>query len=141
MNATDLTFGIKDVIGIVLAVIAVIGFLYALKKATEKAETKNTEQDKSIADLKKDMDEKFLHAKNAKKANIQYIMDVIKENKDAVEKKETQIYNRIDEIRTEQKEAHTQLSTKMDAMTSQLQTVNTNLSELTGYIKAKREEK
>lgn len=140
MNATDLTFGIKDVIGIVLGVISILGFLYALKKSADKAETKNTEQDKTIADLKKDMDEKFLHAKNAKKANIQFIMDTIKENKDAVEKKENQIYARIDEIRTEQKEAHGALSVKMDGMNQQLSVLNTNLSELTGYIKAKKEQ-
>jgi hydroxylamine reductase (hybrid-cluster protein) len=140
MNANDLTFGIKDVVGIVLAVIALIGFIYALKRTAEKAEEKNTAQDTDIKNLRTEMEEKFLHAKNAKKANIQYIMDVIKQNKEDVEKKETLIYTRMEEIRKEQKEAHGALSAKMDGMNQQLQTINTNLSELTGYIKAKKEQ-
>lgn len=138
MNAADLTFGIKDVVGIVLAVLAVVGFLYALKRTAEKANEQTSAVKKELDDYKKSVEEKFLHAKNSKKANIQMIMDTIKTNKEEVEKKENQIYARMNEIREEQKLAHDKLSDKIDSVVTMQQTMNTSLAELTGFLKGKR---
>jgi gas vesicle protein len=138
MSANDLTFGIKDVVGIVLAIISILGFLYALKRAAEKAQEANATLRKEFDDYKKTVEEKFLHAKNSKKANIQMIMDTIKANKEEVEKKENQIYNRMNEVREEQKLAHDKLSDKIDSVVTMQQTLNTSLAELTGFLKGKR---
>lgn len=138
MNAADLTFGIKDVVGIVLAVLAVVGFLYALKRTAEKANEQTSAVKKELDDHKKAVEEKFLHAKNSKKANIQMIMDTIKTNKEEVEKKENQIYARMNEVREEQKLAHDKLSDKIDSVVTMQQTMNTSLAELTGFLKGKR---
>lgn len=137
MNAADLTFGIKDVVGIVLAVLAVVGFLYALKHTAEKANEQTSAVKKELDDYKKSVEEKFLHAKNSKKANIQMIMDTIKSNKEEVQKKENQIYARMNEIREEQKLAHDKLSDKIDNLVTMQQTMNTSLAELTGFLKGK----
>lgn len=138
MNAADLTFEIKDVVGIVLAVLAVVGFLYALKRTAEKANEQTSAVKKELDDYKKSVEEKFLHAKNSKKANIQMIMDIIKTNKEEVEKKENQIYARMNEIREEEKLAHDKLSDKIDSVVTMQQTMNASLAELTGFLKGKR---
>lgn len=138
MNANDLTFGIKDVVGIALAIISILGFLYALKRSAEKATEANTTLKKEFDDYKKSVEEKFLHAKNSKKANIQMIMETIKTNKDEVEKKEHQIYTRLNEVREEQKLAHDKLSDKIDNVVTMQQTLNNSVAELTGFLKAKR---
>jgi uncharacterized protein HemX len=140
MNAASLTFGIKDVVAIVLAVISILGFLYALKNAAKKAQDSNDATRKDFEDYKKATEEKFLHAKNSKKANIQTIMDTIKQNKEEVEKKENQIYSRITEIREEQRTAHEKLAVKIDNVVDMQHTMNTSLAELTGFLKAKRNE-
>jgi len=141
MDAATLTFGIKDVVAIVLGVITILGFLYALKNSNEKNKALAEQALLAVADLQKTSDEKFLHAKNSKKANIQFIMDEIAQVKTDVEKKETSIYNKITEIRTEQKEGHDKLSAQITTMSTQLTLISNNMSELTGYIKAKKEEK
>lgn len=138
MNANDLTFGIKDVVGIVLAIISILGFLYALKRSAEKAQEAQTALKKEFDDYRKSVEEKFLHAKNSKKANIQMIMDTIKTNKEEVEKKENQIYARLNEVREEQKLAHDKLSDKIDNVVTMQQTLNNSVAELTGFLKAKR---
>jgi len=137
MNVADLTFGIKDVVGIVLAVLAVVGFLYALKRTAEKAKELTSAVKKELDDYKKTVEEKFLQVKNSKKADIQIIMDIIKTNKEEVEKKENQIYARMNEIREEQKLAHDKLSDKIDSVVTMQQTMNTSLAELTGFLKGK----
>jgi len=138
MNAADLTFNIKDVITIVVAVISILGFLYALKRTSEKSAEETATLKKDLDEYKKAVEEKFLHAKNSKKANIQMIMDIIKTNKEEVEKKENQIYARMNEIREEEKLAHDKLSDKIDSVVTMQQTMNTSLAELTGFLKGKR---
>lgn len=139
MNATELTFGIKEVVEIVLAILGIVGFLYAMKRAAEKTKDKLAVIEKDFDDFKKDTDEKFLHAKNAKKANMQNIMDTIDKNKDEVEKKEVQIYNKITELRKEQQDAHEKLWIKLDGVEKMQFAMNSTLSELSGYLKAKSE--
>ena len=97
MDATEITFGIKDVTAIIVGVISVLGFLYALKRNADKATEDAATIKKDLEDFKASANEKFIHGKNSKKANIQYIMDAMQKNKDEVEKKESQIYNRISE--------------------------------------------
>jgi septation ring formation regulator EzrA len=112
-----------------------------MKRAAEKTKDKLTVIEKDLDSLKKDTNEKFLHAKNAKKANIQTIMDSIQKQKDEVDKKEQQIYNRITEIRQEQLDAHEKLWVKLDGVEKMQFSMNTALAELTGYLKAKSEPK
>lgn len=139
MNATELTFGTKEVVEIVIGILSIAGFLYAMKRAAEKTKDKLNVIEKDLDHLKKETDEKFLHAKNAKKANIQTIMDSIQKQKEEVDKKEQQIYTRITEIRQEQQDAHEKLWVKLDGVEKMQFSMNTALAELTGYLKAKSE--
>jgi len=141
MDATELTFGAKEVVEIILGILSIAAFLYAMKRAAEKTKDKLTVIEKDLDSLKKDTNEKFLHAKNAKKANIQTIMDSIQKQKEEVDKKEQQIYNRITEIRQEQQDAHEKLWVKLDGVEKMQFAMNTTLAELTGYMKAKAQEK
>lgn len=132
MDADQITFGIKDVIGIVIALISILGFLYALKRNADKANEDTVMIKKDIEDFKASTNEKFVHSKNTKKATVQYIMDTI-------DKKETQIYNRITELKQEQQDAHEKLWVKLDSVETMQRAMSTSLAELTGYLKAKRE--
>lgn len=120
MDATMLTFGIKDVITIVIGVCTFLGFYYALKRSVEK--------------VSNDLDD--LEEKQERDHNI--VMKAIKEHRDDSDKRELKIYERIDHIRKEQKDAHEKLEVKIDAITDNLSKMNNQLSELTGYIKARR---
>lgn len=150
MNIQDLTFGIKDVIAIAAAVGAVWAFIYALKsqhdKSTARMNSLELAQDEFQGDTIKDMNvlrretnEKFLHAKNAKKANIMAIYEELNRNKEDFKEKEAQIYTKIEDIRKEQKDSHDKMSTKLDVLSTQMNLMSTNLAELTGYIRAKKE--
>lgn len=139
MDATEITFGAKDVAAIIVAVISILGFLYALKRNADKATENAAVIKKDLEDFKASTNEKFIHGKNSKKANIQYIMDAMQKNKDDVEKKETQIYNRISELKKEQQDAHEKLWLKLDTVETMQRDMSTSLAELTGYLKAKKE--
>lgn len=54
--------------------------------------------------------------------------------------KETIIYKRMSEIKDEQKADHEKLSVKIDTLNQHMNTISTSLAELTGYIKAKKDE-
>ena len=139
MDATEITFGAKDVAAIIVAVISILGFLYALKRNADKATENAATIKKDLEDFKASTNEKFVHGKNSKKANIQYIMDAMQKNKDDVEKKESQIYNRISELKKEQQDAHEKLWLKLDTVETMQRDMSTSLAELTGYLKAKKE--
>ena len=139
MNATELTFGIREVIEIALGLIAILAFIYAMKRAAEKNTDKILVVEQTLKEFKEEVEEKFFHTKNAKKANIQIIMDTINKNKEEVDKKEQQIYSRINEIRQEQQDAHEKLWIKLDGVEKMQFAMNTTLSELSGYLKAKSE--
>ncbi len=139
MDATEITFGAKDVAAIIVAVISILGFLYALKRNADKATENAATIKKDLEDFKASTNEKFVHGKNSKKANIQYIMDAMQKNKDDVEKKESQIYTRISELKKEQQDAHEKLWLKLDTVETMQRDMSTSLAELTGYLKAKKE--
>ena len=139
MDANQLTFGVKDVIGICVMLLSILGFIYAIKRSSEKAEDKYTSLDTDYKEFKKNIDERFMHGKNSKKANIEQIMNVIDKNRDEVDKKETQIYTRISELKQEQQDAHEKLWVKLDTVETMQRAMSTSLAELTGYLKAKRE--
>ena len=130
MNASELTFNIKDVVTIVVGLGSIIGFVYMIKSNTEKTELKINETNDELIEFKKIVNEKFLHSKNTKKATVEYIMDT-------VEKKESSIYSKITEIKNEQEVAHNKLWNKLDAVEKMQQNISNSLSELTGYLKAK----
>lgn len=151
MNIQELTFGIKDIVAIATGIGAVWAFVYAMKSQYEKTATRmntlelaqdnhETDTRKEIADLKRDTDEKFLHAKNAKKANIMAIYEELHQNKAEFKEKELQIYGKIEDIRKEQKDSHEKMSNKLDTLSTQINLISTNLAEIAGYIRAKREE-
>lgn len=150
MGIADLTFGIKDVVAIIVAVASGLGFIYAMKLQSDKNKTRmgnlelaqdelQSDVTKDISTLKEGIEEKFLHAKNAKKANIMRIYEEINQSKAEFKEKEAQIYNRIEDIRKEQKDSHEKMSNKLDNLSTQMNLVSTNLAELTGYIRAKKE--
>jgi hypothetical protein len=72
------------------------------------------------------------------KNDMTTINQSIKDTKDDMNNKESHIYQRINEIREEQKSANEKLEYKIDAISTHLTNMNTSLSELTGYIKAKK---
>jgi hypothetical protein len=121
MEITSLTFNIKDVITIVVGIGSFLGFYYALKREVEKVSIK--------VDSLEEKQEK----------DHQSVTEAMKEHKDESSKKEEQVYKRINEIRDEVKDAHGKLEVKIDAIVGSLSTMSANLSELTGYIKAKKE--
>ena len=121
MEITSLTFNIKDVITIVVGIGSFLGFYYALKREVEKVSSK--------VDSLEEKQEK----------DHQSVTEAMKEHKDESSKKEELVYNRINDIRDEVKDAHGKLEVKIDGIVGSISTMNTNLSELTGYIKAKKE--
>jgi outer membrane murein-binding lipoprotein Lpp len=54
--------------------------------------------------------------------------------------KENTIYNRMEALKEDQKAAHEKLDLKMDNLTTHMTQLSTNIAELTGYIKAKKED-
>jgi hypothetical protein len=139
MDANEITFGVKDVIGICVMLLGALGFIYAIKRSSEKAEDKYALLDTDYKEFKNNVNERFMHGKNSKKANIEEIMSVIDKNKNEVDKKETQIYTRISELKQEQQDAHEKLWVKLDTVETMQRAMSTSLAELTGYLKAKRE--
>jgi hypothetical protein len=130
MNASELIFGIKDVVAIIIGLGSIVSFIYVIKSSSEKANIKISEVNDELDDFKKVVNEKFLHSKNTKKATVEYIMDT-------VEKKENLIYSKITEIKSEQEVAHNKLWNKLDTVEKMQQNISNNLAELTGYLKAK----
>ena len=132
MDITTITFGIKDVVAIIGGVLALSGFIYAMKRQSDKTDSRLTTLEiNHEADIK-NTEERFLHARNAKKANIMKIYE-------DMNKVEENLKEEITEIKSEQKTAHDKMSTKLDTLSNQMSTMNINLAELTGYIKAKKE--
>jgi len=130
MNASELIFGIKDVVAIIIGLGSIVSFVYVIKSSSEKANIKISEVNDELDEFKKVVNEKFLHSKNTKKATVEYIMDTL-------EKKENLIYTKISEIKSEQEVAHNKLWNKLDAVEKMQQNISNNLAELTGYLKAK----
>ena len=136
MNASEITFGIKDVVAIIIGVVGVVGFFYALKRATDTAKDSVATLMLELNNHKKEVDEKFLHAKNAKKANIQMVMEALEKTKDEVDKKEAQLYARMEEMRKDQKDTQEKLWVKLDSVEKMQHSMSTALAELTGFLKA-----
>lgn len=120
MDATSLTFGVKDVITIVIGVCTLLGFYYALKRSVEK--------------VSNDLDD----LENKQNKDHEDVMTTIKEHREDSDKREAKIYDSIGTIRKEQKDAHDKIEIKIDAITDNLFKLNNNVAELTGYIKAKK---
>lgn len=142
MNASELTFGIKDVVAIAVGIIGIAGFLYALKRATDTAKDAVDGLKSDLNNYKREVEEKFLHAKNAKKANIQMVMEALQKTEESVDKKEAQLYARMEEMRKDQKDIQEKLWIKLDSVEKMQHSMSTGLAELTGFLKAtkKKEE-
>ena len=120
MDVNQLVFETRDVVTIVIGVGSFLGFYYALKRAIEK-----------LSHTVENMEEKY-------KNEISALSQSLKDTKEDMGKKEEHIYQRINEIREEQKSANEKLEYKIDAISIHLTAMNTSLSELTGYIKARK---
>ena len=149
-NPTDWQFGFTQVIEIVMVAVSAAGTYWALKRNNEKNREKieNVEQrsrekikalEETIDAMEKAANEKFIHARNSKKANVQMLEDKIRRVEDMVEKKETKIYMTLDDVRKEQKEAHGQIAGKMDTVLTQLGSLATTIGRMEGYFQAKNE--
>jgi hypothetical protein len=132
MDVTDITFGIKDVVAIIVSTGTLLGFWFALKHAVAK----NKED---IEVFKVHVREELLHEKNAKKANTEIIFTAMGKIERELKEKEDEIYDKIAEMREEHKEANGKLSGKIDAIALQMNNMSNNLSELTGYLKGRNE--
>jgi hypothetical protein len=120
MESATVLFETRDVVTIVAGVASLSGLYYTLKRAVDKLSTNFTNMQEH-------------HSRDMSTLN-----ESLKETKEDFGKKEQNIYARINEIREEQKSANEKLEYKIDAISTHLTNMNTSLSELTGYIKAKK---
>ncbi len=111
---------IRDVVSIIVGVLSLAGLYYALKRSVDRLYNK-------VNTMEKNHDR-----------DIELVKDGIKEAKLDLDKREKHIYERMTEIKEEQKSAIDKLDVKIDAISINLTAMNTCLSELTGYIKAKK---
>jgi chaperonin cofactor prefoldin len=81
-----------------------------------------------------------LSAYFALKKDIEKATGKIKDLDGQLLHKETIIYKRMSEIKDEQKADHEKLSVKIDTLNQHMNTISTSLAELTGYIKAKKQD-
>jgi hypothetical protein len=111
---------IRDVVTIIVGVLSLAGLYYALKRSVDRLYNKVSTMEQSH-DRENDL-----------------LRDSIKETKSDLDKREKLIYDRMTEIKEEQKSAIDKLEIKIDAISNNLSNMNTCLSELSGYIKAKK---
>jgi hypothetical protein len=121
MDATHLVFGIKDVIAIILGVISILGFLFALKRSSETTHTK--------------LDSANLEHQAYKQETTAKLIEL----KADLEKKEVQFMSRIEQVRAEHRDDHEKLWVKIDSFEKTQQMMLTSLAELTGYLRAKND--
>jgi len=110
---------VRDVISIIVAALSLAGLYYALKRSVDK------------------LYNKFNIMEQNHNREVELLKDGLKDVKLDVDKRERHVYERMTEIKEEQKGAIDKLEVKIDAISVNLATMNTCLSELTGYIKAK----
>lgn len=121
MEPSAVFFETRDVITIVVGVASLSGLYYTLKRAVDRLGTNfSNMQDNHSRDM----------------ANLN---QSLKETKEDFSKKEQSIYSRIGELREEQKTASERLDIKIDSISSSVNAMNAALSELTGYLKAKKD--
>jgi len=140
MDIQEITFGIKDMVGIVAVAGGATGLYYAVVSKIKDVKIRMNTLEARQMNSDSMTNEKFLHAKNAKKANITAIYQDMDKIKSEVKEKEEKIYDHIDVIREEQKGSHEKMNTKLDTLSGQMAVMNANLAELTGYIRAKKED-
>lgn len=132
MDVTQLSFGIKDVIAIVLGLVSILGFLYALREATTKVTIKCDNLNSEITNLKVEYAQIITEMKTTTANQITHLHDKVKE-------KENDLSKKIEYVREEAKESNEKLSAQLLGFGVQLTQISSSLSELTGYIKAKTE--
>lgn len=121
MDAATLTFGIKDVVALVLGAATIVGFYFAMKNTNEKNQDLANSALKKADDFKKEMEDE--HTKIRKELG----------------EKEVSLYQKIAEVKLENKENHEKLSSQISIMATDISSISKGVSELTGYIKAKKE--
>jgi hypothetical protein len=121
MGPSAVFFETRDVITIVVGVASLSGLYYTLKRSVDRLSTNFTNMHEN-------------HSRDMASLN-----QSMKETKEDFSKKEQNIYTRIGELREEQKSASEKLDIKIDAISSSVNAVNVALSELTGYLKGKKD--
>ena len=119
MNATDLTFNIKDVIAIVVAVGGGVAFVLAIRSSNRTTDDKLQAVVQELEKHKMDTKEKIVQIQA--EANLT----------------EDRLETRLDKLNEEQKRIHEEISRKMDGLGNTVNSINNSLSELTGYLKGK----
>jgi predicted Holliday junction resolvase-like endonuclease len=132
MDVTQLSFGTKDVIAIVLGLVSILGFLYALRESTTRVTIKCDNLNSEITNLKVEYAQIITEMKTTIANQITHLHDKVKE-------KEQDLSKKIEYVREEAKESNEKLSAQLLGFGVQLTQISSSLSELTGYIKAKTE--
>ena len=130
MNATEITFNVKDVVGIVVITISIVSFILALKWANKRNQDRLEAVVLELEKHKRETAEKFLHTRTSKKAAIEMIRQEIKE-------RDQQLNKRMDEMRDENRQAYRDLTSKIGTVGENVASMNNSLSELTGYLRGK----
>lgn len=111
---------VRDVVTIVIGVGSLSGLYYALKRSVDRLYNNFT----------------AMEASHNKDINI--LTDSLKDTKLDIDRREIALTTRINEIKEENKGAIQKLEDKLDIISSQVTSMNGHLSELTGYLKAKK---
>ena len=112
---------IGDIVTLVIGVGSLAGLYYALKRSVDK------------------LYNNFITMENSHNKDITMLNDALKETKLDIDRRETNLTNRINEIKEENKGAIQKLEDKLDIISNQVTSMNSHLSELTGYIKARKD--
>ena len=120
--------------------------LAAIRKTIESTRAESTEILKNFVKFENGKP-KFKDAEEGAQPQVEFIDPFNPEHPDylaafeAFEKKESQIYARLNEVKDELKDGHLKLEGKIDGLVIMQQTMNTNLAELTGFLKATKPNK
>jgi len=126
MGIEELTFHTKDLITIIFAVSSLFGLYYALRRSMDKVRHNVDELECKINELD-----------SKQKKDTAAIMEALKQQKEDFVSRETQIHNRIKEVKEDQQDSHEKLEHKIDGIFGHISSISSALSELTGYIKGK----
>ena len=140
MNIEQLTFGIKDVLMIISAVISIISFIFAIRKTADNAKDKIDGVDKARQEDKLALTKLITEETAEREKANDLIVQLIQEHKKEAEKRENFIYERINDVREEHRDAYREIARKMDSMAVAMTTLSSKVSELTGYIKGKSDQ-
>lgn len=143
MDATAITFGLKDVVAIILGVISAVSFIFALVNSNKSNKAACDVNTKDLADhkvgytsnflaLRNEVETKIAHSDQDRKTDLKAVYEEMQINK-------AEIKLLIHDVKQEQKEEYGKLSTQISTLYNQTNEISTKLSELTGWVKANQQ--